>query len=107
MFTVPSKQVGEWFEVGAEFTDPVTKRPVDITGATITLTVRTGLASTSPAATVTGQVATVLDGTGGKASAGGRISTAGTYYGTLTADKTGEAGWPVKEVFTLRYEDCP
>lgn len=104
------KQRGEWWELGARLTNPTLpgKPPIDVTGKAVTLVVRTGKLATSPAATVDGAAGWVVDGPTGDVAVGGRITTPGSYYGTITVgDAADGPGWPQVEQFALQITDCP
>jgi hypothetical protein len=109
MFTKSASR-GEWWEVGGNLTDPTTKQPRDVTDCTVTITVRAGAKATDPLVTVDGATGQVLDGPTGSVMVGGRIATPGSYYATIdVVDVPGSpgAGWPVRELFKLKIEDCP
>ena len=97
---------GEWVELLASVTDRVTGNAVDLTGATVAATVRSGPLSTDTL--VTSAVGSVLSpATAGKASVGFRLSSAGRVYAAVTVDKGGADGWPQVERATIQVQDHP
>jgi hypothetical protein len=103
-----TQQRGEWWEVGATITNPITKQPRDISGKAVDVVVRRGPKEADPLVDVTGKVAAILDGPTGEAMAGGRCATPGNYYGTVIVGTEADGtGWPAKEPFKLTIKDCP
>lgn len=107
MFTFRADR-GEWIEIGATVTDPETKLPLDISGKTVTFTVRNGPRSTDTAATTDGKTAIVQDGAAGLAVVGCRIAAPGSYYATIAVGaSTDGSGWPVVEMCAIKVSDTP
>ncbi len=101
-------QRGEWWEIGAKLTDPETGEPVDVTGRSVAVVVRTGPGASDSEVEVEEATGLVVDGPSGTVSGGGRNAAVGSYFGTLTVGLAGDGpGWPVKERFRLTITDCP
>jgi hypothetical protein len=104
MLVLEPHEVGEWIAVGGILRDPRTGQPVDLTGCVVTVTVRRS--SKTGTIVVNAAPGEILDPITGDVQAGFRVTKSGTYVGTITADKNGAPGWPVKAQFEVPVVDA-
>jgi hypothetical protein len=105
MLKLDPKDAGEWIVVGGTLKDPKTGKPVDLTGCTVVVTVRSGsIGGTVVLDAVPGEI---IEAKAGDFQVGFRLDMPGTYYGAVTADKGGAPGWPAIEQFSVQVVAHP